>query len=181
METTNILFVIVFLTLLFIWGNIFVVLRVKSQTIRALKEFEDQILNKIKVAVEIIKEAGKYISYEKDLMNEVVQAKKKADSAKTFEEKKEAGNIVSIILDSVFKISEKYPDLKASKKFTDLKNQLKDIEGGIESARDLYLESLESLKKLMKTRPFSTIISFFEKKEKTKEEKPKKIIKKKKI
>jgi LemA protein len=176
METICILSVIVFLTLLFVLGNVLVVLRIKGQTMRALKDFEDQILNKIRVAVEIIKEAGKYISYEKDLMNEILQAKKKADSAKTYEEKKEAGNIVSIILDSVFKISEKYPDLRTSKKFMDLKVQLKDIEGGIESARELYLESLESFKKILKTKPFSAIISFFEKKEK-----PKKIIKKKKI
>ncbi|MDD5098271.1 MAG: LemA family protein [Candidatus Pacebacteria bacterium] len=177
METIYILSVIVFLILLFIWGNMLVFLRIKKQTAKALKDLEDQILNKIRLAVEIVKEAGKYISYEKDLMNEILQAKRKADGAKTLEEKKEAGSMVSAVLDSVFKVSEKYPDLKTSKKFMDLKLQLKDIEDGINSARKLYLESLESLKKIIKAKPFSTVFSFFDKKE----EKPKKIIKKKKI
>jgi len=181
METIYILSVIVFLIALFVFGNALVILRIRQQTKDAFREFENQILNKIKIAVEIVKEAGRYVSYEKDLISEVLKAKKKADEAKTFEEKKEAGNIVSIILDSVFKVSEKYPELKTSKKFADLKNELKDIEDGIESARKLYLESLEALKKLIESKPFSTIIGFFNKKKEVEEVKVKKTNKKKKI
>lgn len=161
---------------LFFVGNALVVLRVRQQTRNAFKEFENQIVNKIRVAMEIVKEAGRYVSYEKDLMEEVLKAKKKANEAKTIEEKREAESILSIIIDSVVKVSEKYPDLKASKKFLDLKNELKDIEEGIESARKLYEESLEALKKLVASKPFAAIIGFFNKK---KEEK--KTIKNKKI
>lgn len=161
---------------LFFVGNALVVLRVRQQTRNAFKEFENQIVNKIRIAMEIVKEAGRYVSYEKDLMEEVLKAKKKANEAKTIEEKREAESILSIIIDSVVKVSEKYPDLKASKKFLDLKNELKDIEEGIESARKLYEESLEALKKLVASKPFAAIIGFFNKK---KEEK--KTIKNKKI
>ena len=178
MEPIYVLSVIVFLALCFALGNALVVLRVRKQTIQAFREFENQILDKIKIALEIIKEAGKYISYEKDLVSEVMKAKRKADEAKTFHEKKEAGNIISIILDSVFKVSEKYPDLKTSKRFMDLKYQLKDIEEGIESARQLYEESLESLKKLIKSKPFSIIFTFFNKKNEVEEIKELKIVKK---
>jgi len=180
METIYILSVIVFLIVLFLFGNILVVLRIRQQTKDAFREFENQILNKIKIAVEIVKEAGRYVSCERDLISEVLKAKKKADEAKTFEEKKEAGSIVSIILDSVFKVSEKYPELKTSKKFTDLKNELKDIEEGVESARKLYQESLEVLKKLIESKPFSMIIGFFNKKKEVEEVKVKKTNNKKK-
>ncbi len=177
MESTYIISGIIALFFLFILGNYITILNVRNQTKKAWDDFEEQFVKKIRVATEIIKEVMQYAAYEKDLVGEILKARKKAEEATTFEEKKEAGNILSMILKSVFAVSEKYPGLKASRRFMELKKQLEEIEEGIESAKKIYLESLDTLKKLSKKRPFSTILSFF-KKEKEGEavdEKPKKV------
>lgn len=175
METIYIILGILFLFCLFILGNILAVARLVSRTKRAWEDFEDEIMKKVKVASEIINEIIRYAAYEKEIVQEISKAKKKAEEAETYEEKKESGNILSSVLKSAFKISEKYPDLKASQKFMRLKDELGEIEEGIASAREIYDGTLSSLKKLLKKKPFLNIFSFLrkEKKKEVVDEKPK--------
>ncbi len=177
METIYIISGILALFLLFILGNLITILNIRNQTKRAWADFEEQFVRKIRVATDIIKEVMQYAAYEKDLVGEILKARKKAEEAETFEEKREAGNILSVIIKSAFAVSEKYPELKASKRFMELKKQLEEIEEGIESAKKIYLESLNTMKKLLKKRPFSTMLSFLKKKKggEAVDEKPKKV------
>ncbi len=175
METIYIISGILILFFLFIMGNILALATLINRTKRAWQELEDEIMKRVRVASEVINEIIRYAAYEKEIVQEISKAKKKAEEAETYEEKKESGNILSSVLKTAFKISEKYPDLKASQKFIHLKEELKEIEDGIASARDIYDGILSSLKKLLKKKPLLNIFSFLkkEKKKKVVDEKPK--------
>ncbi|MDD5568893.1 MAG: LemA family protein [Candidatus Pacebacteria bacterium] len=148
---TIILFAIIFLVA-FLFGLLLA--RIKRQTKKALSDIEKELRIKIAIAMGVLAELMRYAKYEKDLISEIMDAKKKAEAAKTEEEKKQAGNLLSVILKSVFRVSEKYPDLKLSQRFLALKQQLDDLEGGVEAAKDLYKRCSVVLKKIARRIPF---------------------------
>ena len=160
---------------LFIILNILIVARVKNQTQKAFREVDEYLRKKIELANQVISEISKYVSYEKDFVKNVSEAKKKAEEAKTVKEKKEAGNLLTIVLKAAFNASEKYPELKFSQKLNQLKKEIDEIEEGIDSFKGLFQELREALKKLLKTKPFGVIYDLFKKEAKTAKEEIKKV------
>jgi len=175
MESIYILSLIIGLFFLFILGNFLILARMKVQTVRAFKEVDEYLRKKIELANQVISEISKYVSYEKDFVRNVSDAKKKAEEAKTVKEKKEAGNILTIVLNAAFNASEKYPELKFSQKLNQLKKEINEIEEGIDSFKSLFQELGETLKKLLKSKPFGVIYDLFKKETKTVKEKVKKV------
>ncbi|MFA5086778.1 MAG: LemA family protein [Candidatus Paceibacterota bacterium] len=146
------LFSIILLVILDIFYTIFKTIK---QTKEAIKEIERQFAQKLAIFSRIITEVIKYVAFEKALVEEIKNAKRKAEAAKTVEEKEEAGNLLSNVLNSVFKVSEKYPDLKVSEQLAGLKQQLKEIEEGIESSKRLYKKGKNVLKNIIGKLPFN--------------------------
>lgn len=146
------LFLIILLVILDIFYTIFKTIK---QTKGAIKEIERQFAQKVAIFSRIITEVVKYVSFEKALVEEIKKAKRKADAAKTVEEKEEAGNLLSNVLNSVFRVSEKYPDLKVSEQLSYLKQQLVEIEEGIESSKKLYKKGKNVLKNIIGKLPFN--------------------------
>lgn len=175
MLSTYIPFLIIILFLLFILGNFAVLLKVKSQTMKAFKEVDDYLRRKIELANAVISEISKYVSYEKDFVRNVSEAKKKAEQAKTVKEKKEAGNILTMVLKAAFNASEKYPELKFSQKLNHLKKEIDEIEEGIDSFKTLFEEIGETMKKVLKSKPFGVIYDLFKKETKMVKEEVKKV------
>jgi hypothetical protein len=137
--------------------------KVKNQTVKALKEVDDYLKRKIELANAVLSEISKYVSYEKDFVKNVSEAKRKAEQAKTVKEKKEAGNLLSIVLRAAFNASEKYPELKVSQRLNQLKKEVDEIEEGVDSLKNLIQELVEAVKKLLKTKPFGVIYDLFKK------------------
>jgi hypothetical protein len=149
--------------------------KVKNQTVKALKEVDDYLKRKIELANAVLSEISKYVSYEKDFVKNVSEAKRKAEQAKTVKEKKEAGNILSIVLRAAFNASEKYPELKVSQRLNQLKKEVDEIEEGVDSLKNLVQELVGAVKKLLKTKPFGVIYDLFKKEEKIVKEEVKKV------
>lgn len=175
MESIYTLSTIIILFLLFILGNLLILMRVRVQTEKAFREVDEYLRKKIELANQVISEISKYVSYEKDFVANVTEAKRKAESAKTVKEKKEAGNILSIVLKAAFNASEKYPELKFSQKINDLKKEFDEIEEGIASFKNLFQEIGEAIKKLLKSKPFGVIYDLFKKETKIVKEEVKKV------
>ena len=80
-----------------------------------------------------------YAKHESETLEKVVAARNAAGLAGTHEEKmqaaKQLNSSLKVLLNAV---SESYPDLKANANFLDLQNQLKGLEGELESARRYY-------------------------------------------
>ncbi len=80
-----------------------------------------------------------YTKHESETLEKVVAARNVSMAAKGQEEKMKAANELSGSLRTLFTaVSESYPDLKANSNFLDLQNQLKKIEGELESSRRYY-------------------------------------------
>lgn len=175
MQTLYVLSIIIVLFLLFLLGNFLVLVKVKNQTVKALKEVDDYLKRKIELANAVLSEISKYVSYEKDFVKNVSEAKRKAEQAKTVKEKKEAGNLLSIVLKAAFNASEKYPELKVSQRLNQLKKEVDEIEEGVDSLKNLVQELVEAVKKLLKTKPFGVIYDLFKKENKIVKEEVKKV------
>ena len=80
-----------------------------------------------------------YAKHESETLEKVVAARNLSMGAKTAEEKMAAANGLSSSLRTLFTaVSENYPELKANTNFIDLQQQLKLIEGELESSRRYY-------------------------------------------
>lgn len=80
-----------------------------------------------------------YAKHESETLEKVVAARNAAGAASTPEQKMEAAKQLNSSLKVLLNaVSEAYPDLKANGNFIDLQNQLKGLEGELESARRYY-------------------------------------------
>ena len=80
-----------------------------------------------------------YAKHESETLQSVVAARNVAMNAKSVEEKAAAENGLTGSLRTFFSaVAESYPQLHANTNFLDLQNQLKNIEGELESSRRYY-------------------------------------------
>lgn len=146
----------------------------KKQTERAFRSVDDYLRQKIELASQVFSEISKYVSCEKDFVKNISEARKKAEEAKTVKEKKEAGSLLSVVLNAAFAASDKYPELKFSQKLNQLKKEIDEIEEGIDSFKGLFQELGDMLKRLLKSKPFGVIYDLFKKEAKPAAEEVKK-------
>ncbi len=96
-----------------------------------LKRRHDLIPN----LVEVVKG---YATHEKDIFENVAEARTRAMGAQSGQDKAEAENALSQTLKSLFAVAEAYPELKASTNFLELQRELTDAEDKIQAARRFY-------------------------------------------
>ncbi len=80
-----------------------------------------------------------YTKHESETLQGVIAARNMGAAAATRDEVMQADKAMTSSLRTLFNaVSESYPDLKANSNFLDLQNQLKNIEGELESSRRYY-------------------------------------------
>lgn len=97
-----------------------------------------------------------YATHEREVLQNVTDARAGAMNAQSVKEKAEAENVFQDTLKSLFAVSENYPDLKADQNFKALQDELVDTEDKIQAARRFYNGSARDLNIKIKT--FPTII-----------------------
>lgn len=106
-----------------------------SQVDVRLKERFDLIPN----LVETVKG---YASHEKETLENVINARNRAVSARTPEEAIDSEKGFQGALSRLFALAESYPDLKANTNFMDLQRKLSDMESKIAKYRQFYNDSV---------------------------------------
>lgn len=93
-----------------------------------------------------------YASHEKETLTSVIEARSKATSVKidpakideaSLQKFQEAQSGLSSSLSRLLVVAEQYPDLKASKNFSELQAQLEGTENRIKQERDVYNEAVK--------------------------------------
>lgn len=102
-----------------------------------------------------------YASYERGVLEKVTQARTQAMSAQGVGERSAAENALSSTLKSLFAVSERYPDLKASANFLELQRELRDTEDKIQAARRFYNSNVRDLNIKIESFPANVIASAF--------------------
>jgi LemA protein len=83
-----------------------------------------------------------YMSFEKEVLLKVTEARSAYINAKTIPEKAKADNLMTSTLKSLFAVAENYPELKANEMFGQFQNRITQIESEIADRREFYNDSV---------------------------------------
>lgn len=100
-------------------------------------------------------------NFESSTLEKVIEARGKAMGAGTMSEHKEAENMLTGALKSVFALAESYPDLKSNQNYLSLQNELSDTENKIQAARRFYNSNVMEYNTKIQTVPSNIIAKSF--------------------
>jgi LemA protein len=100
-------------------------------------------------------------NFETSTLEKVIQARGLAMGAGTMAEHKEAENMLTGALKSVFALAESYPDLKSNQNYLALQNELSDTENKIQAARRFYNSNVMEYNTLISMVPSNIIAKMF--------------------
>ena len=113
--------------------------RLKNRVEEGMSTIDVYLKKRFDLIPNLVETVKGYAKHESETLEKVVAARNLSMGAKTAEEKMAAANGLSSSLRTLFTaVSENYPDLKANTNFIDLQQQLKNIEGELESSRRYY-------------------------------------------
>lgn len=161
MSPTLILTIAVVLVVLFVWFTYNALVTGKVRIKEALSGIDVQLKRRVDLVPNLIATVKGYAKHEKDLLENVTKARSSLMHANSTHEKAVSDNMLSNALKSLIGISEAYPDLKASKNFLALQEELSDIEAKIAYARQFFNTNVASFNSTLVNFPGSVIGNMF--------------------
>jgi len=110
----------------------------RNRTDEAWSDIDVQLKRRHDLIPNLVSTVQGYASHEKQLFENVTQARAAAMGAKSPEEHAKAENALTETLKSLFAVAENYPDLRASENFSKLQDELSDTENKIQASRRFY-------------------------------------------
>ena len=102
-----------------------------------------------------------YAAHEKEALQAVTDARSRYLSAADTEDQIKAGTELSGAVNRLMAVSESYPDLKASRNFAELQQQLADMEEKLADYRQFYNDTVLRYDRLLETIPTNLIAKLF--------------------
>jgi LemA protein len=137
--------------------------RLDEQTKSAWSEVLNQYQRRADLVPNIVATVKGEASFEQDTLTKVVEARAKATSVQVtpetlnnpeaFQKFQQAQGELSSALSRLLVVSERYPDLKANKAFSDLRVQLEGTENRITVARNRYITAVQEYNVLARSFP----------------------------
>ena len=137
--------------------------RLDEQTTSAWSEVLNQYQRRADLVPNIVATVKGEASFEQETLTKVVEARAKATSMQVtpetlnnpeaFKKFQAAQGELSGALSRLMVVSERYPDLKANKGFSDLRVQLEGTENRITVARNRYIQSVQDYNVLARSFP----------------------------
>ena len=129
-------------------------IRVKNKVEEAWATIDVYLKKRFDLIPNLVETVKGYTKHESETLEKVVAARNIAGKASSSEERIAAENNLSNSLRTFLNaVSESYPDLKANTNFLDLQNQLKGIEGELESSRRYYNGTVKTFNTLIEVFP----------------------------
>lgn len=113
-------------------------IKLKNRVDEAWSDISVQLKRRYDLIPNLVSTVKGYAVHEKELFENVTQARANALNAQNPEAKADAENVLSGTLKSLFAVSENYPDLKANQNFLELQRELTDTEDKIQASRRFY-------------------------------------------
>lgn len=127
----------------------------------AWADIDVQLKRRHNLIPNLVETAKAYASHEKEVFEEVTEARSEALRAEDVKKQKQAENQLTGALKSLFAVSENYPKLQASDNFLELQKELRDTEDKIQAARRFYNRNVRDLNTKIETFPSNLIASLF--------------------
>lgn len=117
----------------------------KESADKAWADIDSALQRRYDLVPNLVNTVKGYATHEKELFENIANARTKYFNAGTREEKIEASNQLSGFLSRLLMLQERYPDLKANQNFLDLQAQLEGTENRINVARTRYNDAARQL------------------------------------
>ncbi len=129
---------VVVVALLYIWSIYNSLATGKVRIKEAFSGIDVQLKRRVDLVPNLVESVKGYVKHEREVLEKVTEARTSLMRATTPHEKAQSDNMLAGALKSLFAVSENYPDLKASRNFLELQQELSDIEAKIAYARQFY-------------------------------------------
>ncbi|MEK7078098.1 MAG: LemA family protein [Patescibacteria group bacterium] len=139
--------------------NRLVTLRTRIE--EAFSDIEVQLKRRYDLIPNVVETVKGYMGHERQVFENVTQARSAAMGAHDPNEKAVKENALSNTLKTLFAVSENYPDLKANANFLDLQRELADTENKIQSARRFYNGNVRDFNVTVQSFPSMIIAGMF--------------------
>jgi LemA protein len=146
-----------------LWGvalyNSLVALRQRNR--QAFADIDVQLRQRHDLVPNLVETVKGYARHERETMDQVINARNAAVSARGTAQKAEAENALTSALSRLFALAEAYPDLKANQNFLELQRQLDDVENKLAAARRFFNSAAAEYNSKRESFPASFIANFF--------------------
>jgi len=131
------------LTLLFVLMMIIFnrLVALKQTRKKAFSDIDVQLNLRHDLVPNLVEVVSKYAEHEKEVFENVTEARSRSLGAETVEEKGIAGSLLGGALGNLLAVAENYPDLGADNVFVDLQNKLTNTEQKIAASRRYFNNS----------------------------------------
>ncbi len=126
----------------------------KNRVDNAWAQIDVQLKRRNDLVPNLIETVKGYAKHEKSVFENVTKARASMMNANTVGSKAKASNMLSGALKSLFAVSEAYPDLKASKNFMMLQEELSGLENKIAYTRTAYNDSVYQYNNTQEVLPY---------------------------
>ncbi len=156
-----VLLVIIVVVVLIFFGLYNVLVAKKNRVKNAWHQIDVQLKKRADLVPNLIETVKGYAKHEKSVFQQVTRARTEFLKAGTVAEKTKATNMLTGALKSLFAVAENYPDLKASKNFMMLQEELAGIEAKIAYARQFYNDSVMNYDVALQSFPTNIVAGLF--------------------
>lgn len=133
----------------------------KMRTENAFADIDVHLVKRYDLIPNIVNTVKGYAKHEKDTLKEVIEARNKAVSAGSVNDKIDADNELTNAIGRLFALTESYPELKANENFLGLQNDLKSIENDLASARKYYNAAAKDYNYMIESIPSNIVAKIF--------------------
>lgn len=132
-------------------------IRLRNRAEEGYSDIDVQLKRRHDLIPNLVETVKGYASHERQVLENVTAARSTAVSASGPQAQAQAENALSGALRQLFAVAENYPDLKASRNFLELQNEITDTEDKIQAARRFYNMTVRDLNIKIESFPSSVI------------------------
>lgn len=151
-----VIFVVV--TIIHLYNNL---VKLRNQVKNSYAQIEVQLKRRNDLIPNLVETVKGYAAHEKEVFENVTQARANVMNAKNIDEASEANNQLTGALKTLFAVAENYPELKANSNFQQLQSELTETEDKISYARQFYNDIVLKYNNACETFPSSLFARMF--------------------
>lgn len=133
----------------------------KVKVDNAWSQIDVQLQRRFDLIPNFVETVKGYTSHESETFEKITKLRTSWSNAETVAEKADLDNQLSGALKTIMAVSENYPDLKASKNFSELSEELRNTENKISFSRQFYNDSVTMYNQKLQLFPSNIIANMF--------------------
>ena len=161
MNSLTLLAIAVVVVVFWIYSIYASVIRKRNKAQEAFSSIDVQLKKRYDLIPNLVETVKGYAKHEKETLEGVIEARNKAVTANSINEKVDAENQITGALNKLFALSEAYPELKANENFKSLQNELKEVEDKIAYSRQFYNDTAMSYNNIVAMFPSNIVANMF--------------------